>query len=457
MRIHILGICGTFMGGLAVLAKQLGHQVSGSDQQVYPPMSTQLEAQGIKLQEGYSEQHLQPTPDLIIVGNTMSRGNPAVEYMLNHKLPYISGPEWLAQNILKKRHILAVAGTHGKTTTSSMIAWILEQANKKPGFLIGGVPNNFGISARLGDEPFFVIEADEYDTAFFDKRSKFVHYCPSTLIMNNLEFDHADIFPDLEAIKRQFSHLLRIVPNQGLVIYPSGDENLKDVLARGCWTPTTTFAAEDAQWRAENINANQNSFDVYHQQQYQGTIKWQLSGQHNINNALAAIAAANNVGISPNTAIAALNNFGGIKRRLEIVGQSKNITIYDDFAHHPTAITTTIAGLRAKTLETAGKTSGKIIVAIELASNSMRAGAHGANLIYALNTADRVFILQPNASWDLEALAKNATTPMQICENIDEIIATIAEIAKGGDNILIMSNKSFGGIQQKLLQKIGSQ
>ena len=452
MRIHILGICGTFMGGLAVLAKQLGHDVSGSDDNVYPPMSTQLEAQGIKLQQGYKIEHLNNAPDLIIVGNTMSRGKEIIEHILNHNLPYISGPQWLNENVLKKRHVLAISGTHGKTTTTGMLTWILQYAKKSPGFLCGGVPKNFGVSACLGEAPFFVIEADEYDTAFFDKRSKFVHYCPSTLIINNIEFDHADIFPDLAAIQRQFAHLLRLVPGNGLVIYPKNDNNTQDTLKQGCWSPTTTFAGDDlnADWHVRNIKASQDEFEVYHGDNYCGTVAWQLAGMHNINNALAAIAAADHVGISAQESIAALNNFLGIKRRLELIGttKTKNISIYDDFAHHPTAITTTLQGLRAKV--SAAKNT-KIIVAIELASNSMKAGVHGENLILALNAADNVFILRPNANANLEGLLEHAKIPMQICGTVDEIVERIAGVVNVGDKVLVMSNKNFGGIQDELL------
>lgn len=491
MHIHILGICGTFMGGLAVLAEELGHEVSGSDVNVYPPMSTQLEARGIELHEGYRAAYLaQLRPDLIIVGNTMSRGNEVVEYILNNNLSYVSGPEWLKHAVLNKRHVIAVSGTHGKTTTTGMLMWILHAAGKDPGFLCGGVPKNFNISARLGSSPFFIIEADEYDTAFFDKRSKFVHYHPNTLIINNIEFDHADIFPDLAAIKRQFAHLLRLVPNapaHGLVIYPHFDNNVKDVLTKGCWSRTTTFACNDAwdkqqqqyvpadtdndnnaAWCARNIRAHatDTTFEIYHQGNICGTTRLQLSGLHNVNNALAALAASTHVGIDTHTAISALNDFVGIKRRLECVGEVDGITIFDDFAHHPTAVIATLEGVRAREHATAKSVAhknrnahGRIIVAIELASNTMRAGMHGASVIQALNHADYAYILRPQiqiqANWGLESLLQNhAQIPMRVCPTIEEIIIEIIGTAKPGDQIVIMSNKSFGMLQQKLLRQL---
>lgn len=479
MHIHILGICGTFMGGLAILAEELGHTVSGSDANVYPPMSTQLEARGIKLHEGYRATCLQQLrPDLVIIGNAMSRGNEAIEYILNHNLPYVSGPEWLHDNVLCKRHVLAVSGTHGKTTTTGMLMWILHCAGKNPGFVCGGVPKNFNVSARLGASPFFVIEADEYDTAFFDKRSKFLHYCPRTLIVNNIEFDHADIFPDLAAIQRQFSHLLRLVPGapeQGLVVCPCNDENVKEVLAQGCWSQRVSFGCESnssgsndgnnacchADWRADSVrsSATETTFAVYHSDTYVGTVRWQLAGIHNVNNALAALAASAHIGIDTATAIEALGSFAGIKRRLEFVGEGRDgIAIYDDFAHHPTAITTTIDGLRARCegerVEDRQK-PGRIIIAIELVSNTMRAGKHGANLIQALNRADCVYILRPSTDWGVEKLINRyATVPMQVMATVDEVVAAVVAAAQPKDKILIMSNKSFGAIQQKILQKL---
>lgn len=450
MRIHILGICGTFMGGLAVLAKQLGHEVSGSDDNVYPPMSTQLESQGIKLKQGYKIENITPAPDLTIIGNTMRRGQEIVEYILNNNLSYLSGPQWLNETILKKRHVLAISGTHGKTTTTGMLTWILHATGKKPGFLCGGVPKNFSVSANLGDSPFFVIEADEYDTAFFDKRSKFIHYCPRTLIINNIEFDHADIFPNIDAIKRQFAHLLRLVPSQGLIVCSALDNNVQDVLKQGCWTPITSFAWNDhnINWHVKNLNLSQDKFDVYNNEIYCGTVAWELAGIHNINNALAAIAAAQHIGIAASESITALNMFSGIKRRLELVGTTKtnNIKVYDDFAHHPSAIASTLQGLRAKT------GNNRIIAVIELASNTMRTGTHGENIIKALNYADNAFILRPNATWNLDSLLAHATVPMQICDTIEKIIKQISITTKTKDTILVMSNKNFGGIQKKLLE-----
>lgn len=436
MNIHILGICGTLMSGIAILAKQLGHQVTGSDTSIYPPISTQLTQQNIQLHDGYSPEHLQPTPDLIIIGNTMSRGNLVVEYILNNNLPYISGAEWLREYVLKNRWVLGVAGTHGKTTTSGMLAWILQETGLHPGFLIGGIPTNFGISAQIGDDPFFVIEADEYDTAFFDKRSKFLHYHPKTLILNNLEFDHGDIFPDLNAIKRQFTHLLRVVPQNGLIIYPENDANIKEVLQQGCWSPTESFGTTNAIWHTQQD-------DVYYLKEMRGTITWELLGEHNLNNALAAIAAAHHVGVKPEIAIHALRNFLGIKRRLEKITTTNGIEIYDDFAHHPTAIAATIAALRTKI----GKK--KLTVALELASNSMRTGIHREHLMPALAAADQVFILRPNATWNIEEMLIHAKTPTTLLDNVDAMIAQLKKTPT--DCILIMSNKNFGNLREKLM------
>ncbi|MCW8949355.1 MAG: UDP-N-acetylmuramate:L-alanyl-gamma-D-glutamyl-meso-diaminopimelate ligase, partial [Sedimenticola sp.] len=349
MHIHILGICGTFMGGIALLARSLGHEVSGSDANVYPPMSTQLEAAGIELMEGYEAAHLKPAPDCVVVGNAMSRGNPAVEYMLDAGLTYTSGPQWLAENVLHDQWVLAVAGTHGKTSTASLLAWILEYAKMAPGFLIGGVPQNFGCSARMGDTPFFVVEADEYDTAFFDKRSKFVHYRPRTLIMNNLEFDHADIFDNLAMIQRQFHHLVRIVPSNGLIIAPEGEAAMNQVLEMGCWTPVERFSAlGDATWSAKPITADGSRFTLLFEQQPVGEVNWSLTGNHNVSNALAAIAAARHVGVPIDVSIEALSEFLNVKRRMELRGEVNGVKVYDDFAHHPTAIATTLNGLRAQ-------------------------------------------------------------------------------------------------------------
>jgi UDP-N-acetylmuramate: L-alanyl-gamma-D-glutamyl-meso-diaminopimelate ligase len=438
-RIHILGICGTFMAGLAVLAKQLGYEVSGSDQHVYPPMSTQLREQGITLCEGYLPEHLDPRPDLVVIGNALSRGNPAVEKVLREGIPYQSGPEWLANALLKNRWVLAVAGTHGKTTTSSMLAHILTEAGFAPGYLIGGVPTNFGVSAHLGKSPYFVIEADEYDSAFFDKRSKFVHYHARTLIMNNLEYDHADIFPDLAAIQTQFHHLVRTVPDNGLVIYPRESEALQAVLQRGVWTPLTTFGDANSDWQATLINADGSEFEVIYKGQTQGRVTWSLLGDHNVANALAALAAAHHVDVALPTALAALSSFAGVKRRLEVRGVVSGITVYDDFAHHPTAIATTLAGLRHKIGE------ARLIAVLECASNTMSQGVHAASLFPSLALADKIHVLQP--SWTLPTVPPEA----HVHQSVPEIISAVVKQARPQDHIVIMSNKSFGGIHEALL------
>ncbi len=445
LHIHILGICGTFMGGIAVIAKQSGFRVSGSDQQVYPPMSTQLQEQGITLMEGYKAENLTDKPDLVIIGNALSRGNPEVEAVLNLGIPYCSGPQWLAEQVLQKKWVLAVAGTHGKTTTTSMLSWILEYQGFKPGFLIGGIPLNFGLSARLGESDFFVIEADEYDTAFFDKRSKFVHYRPRTAILNNLEFDHADIFPDLDAIKRQFHHLVRTIPGEGLIIAPACDENLKDVLAMGCWTPVQQTAIDAASpWQA-HLNAPDGSrFTVMFDSLEQGIVEWSLTGLHNVYNALAAIAAARHIGILPNDAIEALKHFKNVKRRMEILFKQNNITVYDDFAHHPTAIKTTLEGLRKQV------PTERIIAIVEPRSNTMRMGIHTQTLAESLSDANLAILYQPdNLAWDLSELQKYAKN-IQICTSLDAIIKQFKQEAAKGGHFVLMSNGSFGGIYQRL-------
>lgn len=443
MHIHILGICGTFMGSLAVLAKELGYKVTGSDANVYPPMSTQLEAQGITLQQGYLPEHLQPAPDLIIVGNAMKRGIPAVEYMLNQNIPYTSGPQWLAEHVLQNRHVLAVAGTHGKTTTSSMLAWVLEFAQLSPGFLIGGVPQNFDISARLGDSPYFVIEADEYDSAFFDKRSKFVHYRPRTAILNNLEYDHADIFPDLAAIEKQFHHLVRTIPNEGLIVYPSAEKALQRVLEMGCWTPVQTIGQGD--WQANLLKEDGSVFSVSFKNQACGTVNWTLTGQHNVNNALACIAAAHHIGIKPETATKALSQFKNAKRRMEKIAEINGITLYDDFAHHPTAIATTLDGIRKHI------GNAQLIAIIEPRSNSMKLGAHRAGLAESVEMADHAIWYAPdNLGWDLADTVKHSKTDSIVCNNLEDIVTTTKQLAKAGAHIVVMSNGGFGGIHQKL-------
>ncbi|QQS53222.1 MAG: UDP-N-acetylmuramate:L-alanyl-gamma-D-glutamyl-meso-diaminopimelate ligase [Candidatus Competibacteraceae bacterium] len=448
MHIHILGICGTFMAGVALLARAAGHTVSGCDAGVYPPMSTQLAEAGIALREGYDPDQLAEfQPDRVVVGNVMSRGRPIIEELLNRGLPYTSGPAWLADHVLRGRHVLAVAGTHGKTSTSSLLAWILEYAGLEPGFLIGGIPANFGLSARLGRAPFFVVEADEYDTAFFDKRSKFVHYQPRTLILNNLEFDHADIFPDLAAIQRQFHHLLRIVPGSGLVVANGQDANLAEVLAMGCWTPVERFGTGD--WEARAITPDGSAFDVYHQGSPQGRVEWPQLGLHNVHNALAALAAARHAGVPVATALAALADFQGVKRRLETRGAVNGVTVYDDFAHHPTAIATTLAGLRARI------GNQPIIAVLEPRSNTMKLGVFKDSLAPALALADAVVLYQaPDLGWDLGAVAAALGPRGQVCHTLDDTLAAIHARTQPGTQVLIMSNGGFGGIHERLLQKL---
>ena len=450
MHIHILGICGTFMGGVAVLARQAGHQVTGSDANVYPPMSTQLESQGIDLMQGFKAEHL-VEQDQVVVGNVMSRGNEAIEHVLNKNISYTSGPQWLAENVLKDKWVLAVAGTHGKTTTSSILAWILEYAGLKPGFLIGGVPANFGISARLGEGPFFVVEADEYDTAFFDKRSKFVHYHPRTTILNNLEFDHADIFEDLNAIKKQFHHLVRTVPGEGLIVHNADDENVQDVLQKGCWSELAGFAnnTEKSLWKIQNVSADGRSFDVLYKNKKQGTVKGSLLGPHNRMNALSALIAAQHVGVPIAQSIDALKEFKGIKRRMELVGEVNDKVVYDDFAHHPTAISETLRGLR----DAVGK--AKIWAVLEPRSNTMRMGVHKKQLAPSLELADEVILFQPeNVDWDMQAVVDAVTGPATLMRSINDIVAYLAAKSEPGDHILVMSNGAFGGVHQKILDAL---
>lgn len=451
MKIHILGICGTFMGGIALLAREAGFEVKGSDTNVYPPMSTMLESEGVQISQDYLPSHLEEAFDNIVVGNVMKRGLPIVEQVLNQNLTYTSGPQWLYENVLRKRWVLAVSGTHGKTTTASMLAWILEDAGLKPGFLIGGVPENFGISARLGDSPFFVVEADEYDTAFFDKRSKFVHYHPRTLVMNNLEYDHADIFPDIEAIKTQFHHLIRIVPNQGLVIHNGTDEQVDEVLNMGCWTPTEAFGRPNQQqgWTADYLKADGSSFEVHFNGESQGTVNWSLLGEHNVNNALAAIAAARHAGVPSQHAIDALAKFQGVKRRMQLRGEINNIRVYDDFAHHPTAIATTLKGLR----NNVGR--AKIIAILEPRSNTMRMGIHKSNIAPALTNADQVMLYQPHGlDWDMQPVIDSLGDKAQLYSQIDDIIHAVKQQATAGDHVLIMSNGGFGNIHEKMLKAL---
>jgi UDP-N-acetylmuramate: L-alanyl-gamma-D-glutamyl-meso-diaminopimelate ligase len=451
-HIHILGICGTFMGGIALLARELGYRVTGSDASVYPPMSTQLRDAGIDLMEGYLPEHLAPAPDCVVVGNAMTRGNPLVEHLLNSGLPYTSGPQWLAEHVLAGKWVLAVSGTHGKTTTSSMLAWILEHAGMAPGFLIGGVPADFGVSARMGESDFFVVEADEYDTAFFDKRSKFVHYRPRTLAINNLEFDHADIFDDLGAIQRQFHHLVRCVPEQGLIVHPHGVPAIDATLAMGCWTPVTTFGVgEDsaAQWRAQLLAEDGSAFRVQIDDGEPVEVQWTHCGAHNVENALTAMAAARHVGVAPHISAAALSEFDGVKRRLELLGSPGDVAVYDDFAHHPTAIATTLEGLRAR----AG--DGRVIALVEPRSNTMRMGEHRAQLAASSAAADKVYWFQPaGMDWSMESIVAQSPVPAAVVSDIDELVLQVAADAKAGDQLVVMSNGGFGGIHQKLLDKL---
>jgi UDP-N-acetylmuramate: L-alanyl-gamma-D-glutamyl-meso-diaminopimelate ligase len=449
MHIHILGICGSFMGGVALLAQKMGHEVTGSDQNVYPPMSTQLEEQGIVLMSGYCAENLRKEPNLVVIGNALSRGNPEVEAVLDQNIPYTSGAQWLSDYLLKDRWVLAVAGTHGKTTTSSMLAWILESAGQEAGFLIGGIPMNFGISSRFGNSPFFVVEADEYDTAFFDKRSKFVHYRPKTVALNNLEFDHADIFDDLDAIKRQFHHLVRTVPSTGCIVVPEQDENIEDVLSMGCWTPVEKTAFEKGHssttWQVAVQSADASIFEVFYEGKSVGVVRWELTGKHNVSNALSAIAMANHAGISPRQAIEGLHSFQNVKRRLEVRAKLNEITLYDDFAHHPTAIATTLEGLRGRV----GKE--RIIAILEPRSNTMRMGIHKETLGKSLDLADEALVYQPEAlDWSLDVIKQQSVCNVSIFTDIDDILQKLLEMGRPGDHFLFMSNGGFGGIHKKV-------
>jgi UDP-N-acetylmuramate: L-alanyl-gamma-D-glutamyl-meso-diaminopimelate ligase len=468
MRLFILGIGGTFMGGVALLARALGHTVSGCDANVYPPMSTQLEAHGIRLHEGYDPAWLDPAPDMVVIGNALSRGNPLVEAVLERALPYTSGAQWVAEHALTGREVLAVAGTHGKTTTTSLLAWILEHAGLKPGFLVGGVPENFGASARLGEGRPFVIEADEYDTAFFDKRSKFVHYRPRVAILNNLEYDHADIFPDLAAIQRQFHHLVRTVPPGGRLVVNSHDTALAEVLAMGCWTPVERFgevatgtslsrdphldpigeAAGDA-WTAVPLNEEVSRYRVFHRGAEIGVAEWSLLGRHNMLNALAAIAAAHAVGVAPATALAALPGFRNVKRRLEVRGRAADVTVYDDFAHHPTAIAATLEALRARV------GNARIIAVLEPRSNTMRLGVHRDTLGPSLALADRVHLLRSDdLTWNIERVIRGLEGRGQTHASVEAILDALEGELKPGDHVLVMSNGGFGGIHARLLDRL---
>ena len=444
MHLHLLGICGTFMGGLAVLARQLGHRVTGCDANVYPPMSTLLKDAGIEIIEGWDPAQLDLHPDQIVIGNALSRGNPLVEEILNRDLSFSSGPQWLAENLLRHRHVLAVAGTHGKTTTSSLLAWILESCGRNPGFLIGGQPDNFGVSARLGGEDFFVIEADEYDTAFFDKRSKFVHYHARTLILNNLEFDHADIFTDLADIQRQFHHLVRTVPGEGLIVVNGQDRALQEVLDMGVWTPLFRFGPEGELYGRTN-DRSYSSFSVVMDETTVGQASWGLTGQHNMLNALAAISAARHIGISAQDSIAALATFSGVKRRMELLYEIRGIKVYDDFAHHPTAIKMTLEGHRNRS------GGGRLIAVLDLASNTMRMGVHQRKLAAALAPAVRVCIhAPPGLEWDPRSVCMELGEQAQVFSNVKALANHLAGEAKSGDQLVLMSNGGFGGIYDTL-------
>lgn len=464
MHIHFLGICGTFMGSLAQLAKAMGHRVTGCDANVYPPMSTQLEQAGIELIQGFDPLQLEPAPDLVVVGNAMSRGNPVVEALLNGTIPYTSGPQWLSQELLRGRWVLAVAGTHGKTTTTSMLTWILEYAGMSPSFLIGGVPGNFGVSARLGESDFFVIEADEYDTAFFDKRSKFIHYHPRTLVLNNLEFDHADIFENLAAIQKQFHHVVRVVPENGLVLHAHNIKALDEVIDQGCWSSQQSFgvrieegdATKDGDWSAQLLAEDGTEFDVLYKNIKVGSVQWNQTGEHSVNNGLASISAAHHVGIVPQIACEALGKFKGVKRRMECLADINGIKIYDDFAHHPTAIETTLNGLRKNV------GAERIVALIEPRSNTMKLGSHKQALAPATAGADLVYWFQPpNIDWQVDELAHLSPVPAMAVHSIEDTIERVYASAKqflNKDNkhchVVIMSNGGFGGIHNKIIDAL---
>ena len=448
MHIHILGICGTFMGGIALLARAAGHRVTGCDLNVYPPMSTQLEAQGIGLIEGYDPGQVDLAADMYVVGNAISRGNPLLEAILDRGLPYVSGPQWLAENVLQDKWVVAVAGTHGKTTTTSILAWLLDQAGLNPGFLVGGVPLDFGVSARLSDSPFFVIEADEYDTAFCDKRSKFVHYRPRTVILNNLEFDHADIFPDLAAIETQFHHLVRIVPRSGRIIANGAERSLDRVIERGLWSEIERFGGEGG-WNVgvpESDGASTFSLDG----EILGRVAFPLAGTHNRLNALAAVAAARHVGVAPRQAIESLAAFGGIKRRLELRGTVRDVAVFDDFAHHPTAIAATLEGLRQRV------GNRRIFALLEPRSNTMKLGVMKSQLAQSLTQADRVWCYSANLDWDAQDALAPIAQKSSVLDRIEDIVVDVVSQARAGDQVLVMSNGGFGGIHEKLLNALAS-
>ena len=452
MHVHILGICGTFMGGIAALAKAAGHRVSGSDENVYPPMSDQLQALGIPVRQGYHSRHLEEDIDCVVVGNVMSRGREVIETLLNSSLPFYSGPQWLAEYVLRDRWVLAISGTHGKTTTSSLLAWILDYAGMAPGFLIGGVPANFGVSARFGDSGFFVVEADEYDTAFFDKRAKFVHYRPRTLAITNIEYDHADIYEDVDAILRQFHHLLRTVPGRGLVVVNGGDGNIKQLLEQGVWTPVESFSVEDrnATWSGRLDSAQSGSrFDLYRQGDSAAKVSWSLLGRHNVENALAAIGCAAHAGVPVTTALEALSRFEGVKRRLEKRGDYDGISLYDDFAHHPTAIRATLAALRN------ARPESRVVAVLEPGSNSMRMGVHRDGLSGALNGADKVFVLAADdLAWDVETELAGLGAKLVAAQSVNELHAGLLGELRRGDQVAVMSNRGFQGLPGRLEESL---
>lgn len=449
MRIHILGICGTFMGGIALLARELGHEVSGSDQNTYPPMSTLLQDKGISLYDGYDPSALPGGLDVIIIGNALSRGNPVVEHVLNERLPYVSGPEWLASQLLAHKHVFAISGTHGKTSTTSMLAWVLDFAGLAPGFLIGGVAENFGISARCGASDYFVVEADEYDTAFFDKRPKFIHYHPRTLVINNIEFDHADIFGDIGDIIREFQRLVRIVPEKGQIVYKHDDPNIASVLQGGSWSRRVSIAATGAQWWHRALEADYSVFEVYYQDHVVATVKWDLIGQHNADNALAVMAAATEAGVEPVRVAEALGHYKSVKRRLQALGTIAGISVFDDFAHHPTAIRTTLSGLRARV------GGGRIIAVFEPRSNTMKLGVHRDMLLPAFADADMVWSLAPaGLDWDLKSALEDGGRTRFVHDQLERLLDHLVSQLRAGDNVVIMSNGGFGGLQQKLLTRL---
>jgi UDP-N-acetylmuramate: L-alanyl-gamma-D-glutamyl-meso-diaminopimelate ligase len=452
MHLHVLGICGTFMGGIAALARAAGHRVTGSDANVYPPMSTQLESLGIALIDGYGPEQLDLAPDVVVVGNVMTRGKPVIERLLDSGLPYVSGPQWLAENFLRGREVLAVAGTHGKTTTSSMLAWILEDAGRSPGFLIGGIPANFDASARAGGGDAFVIEADEYDTAFFDKRAKFVHYRPRHLLLTNLEYDHADIYPDLASIQRQVHHLVRTVPGAGRITWNAASAALGETLAMGAWTPLAEFARDGgAEWGARLTSPDGGTFEVLHRGAPAGEVRWDLIGLHNVENGLAGVAAAAGAGVAPERAAAALGRFKGVRRRLELRGTAGGIRVYDDFAHHPTAIASTIDGLRRQ------PDGGRIVAVLEPRSNTMRLGVHREELAESLAGADSVWLFQPvGIDWNLDGVAAALRGKARIEGDIPGLVAALASELRPGDRVVVMSNGGFGGLHDRLLAALRS-